>query len=403
MNKEAMFSLHRKAIFSAVIAAAFPVVSHAAAGKVEFAIGNVNAVGADGRTRSLNKGSEINRGETVHTTNGRAQLRFTDGGYISLQPNSEFKVEDYHFNGKADGTEKGFFSLVKGGLRAITGAIGHTDKTAYRVNTPVATIGIRGTEYTLVEVDGKWLVRVGEGSVFLENQGGSLILFRGQSAEVGDEGTKPQYSDTVPSVTAAAPEGNDPNKIQQDQSNQSEQSNIFVVNEQYTDSGQYVAIPNDETTNAIQQYAAANAVGYYGLVDDAANSANEGAYKLLDGSHLKANFGSYIIEAKLEIADVSSESGGFYTNTAYIEASGAISRNTPGFGLAGNSVASSGSLCYSGCSFEASGLFKGPTAQEAGIGYTITDNNVPSTTIKGTANFKDPQVPAPNRIDPYSF
>lgn len=406
MNKETVFSLNRKAVLSAIIAAAFPVVSHAAAGRVEFAIGNVNALGADGRARVLSKGAEINAGETITTSNGRAQLRFTDGGYVSLQPNSEFKVEDYNFNGKADGSEKGFFSLVKGGLRAITGAIGHTNKTAYRVNTPVATIGIRGTEYTLVEVDGKWLVRVGQGSVFLENQGGSLVLFKGQSAEVADEGTKPQYSDTVPSVTAAAPDGNNPNQTQQEQTDQSEQNNIFIVNEQYNDSGQSVAISNDATVQAMQQYAAASAIGYYDLVDDATNLAqdgNGGTYKLLEGSYLTAVFGSYKVKAELDVADVASLSGGFYYEAAHISASGEITKNTPAFALSGSAHASSGSLCYNGCSFSATGLFKGPTAQEAGIGYKITDTNIPTTTIKGTANFKDPDVPTANRIDPHSL
>lgn len=387
MNNNVTFQVNRKAVLSAFIAAAFPIMGQAAAGRVEFAIGNVSALGADGQSRALNKGSEINPGETIATTDGRAQLRFSDGGYISLQPNTEFKVEDYNFNGKADGSEKGFFSLIKGGLRAITGAIGHTNKTAYRVNTPVATIGIRGTEYTLVEVDGKWLVRVGQGSVFLENQGGSLVLFKGQSAEVGDQGSKPQYSDTVPSVTAAAPDGADPNETQQEQSEQTEQSTIFVANEQYNENGQSVAISNDATVQAIQQYHAANAYGYYDLVaNDAGNKATDSSgnvYKATDGM-VYADFGGYMVSGNLTIRKTADSN---YYATVY--GSGSMVQGTPAFGLSGGGY---GSLCNSGsCTFSATGLFKGPTAQQATIGYNI--GNTIHDIIKGTANFNAPLVP----------
>ena len=114
MNSHTTFNLTRKAIFAGIIAAAFPIVSSGAAGKVEFAVGNVNALSADGRSRTLTKGNEINTGDTIQTTDGRVQARFSDGGYISLQPNTQFKVEEYNFNGKADGSEKGFFNLIKG-------------------------------------------------------------------------------------------------------------------------------------------------------------------------------------------------------------------------------------------------------------------------------------------------
>jgi hypothetical protein len=53
---------------------------------------------------------------------------------------------DYQQTGKKD---KILFKLAAGGMRALTGSIGKKDHDAYAVNTPVATIGIRGTEYDL--------------------------------------------------------------------------------------------------------------------------------------------------------------------------------------------------------------------------------------------------------------
>jgi hypothetical protein len=134
----------------ALLVVAFPALGLAApAARVEFAIGDVQVIAPSGQARSAQKGTEVNNGDTVSTNRGRAQLRFTDGAYVSLQPQSDFRVDDYRYEGRADGSERGFFSLLKGGLRTITGVVGRTNKKNYQVGTSVATIGIRGTEYTL--------------------------------------------------------------------------------------------------------------------------------------------------------------------------------------------------------------------------------------------------------------
>lgn len=216
---------------------AMPLTGYCAAAKVEFVIGNVTATGGDGQPRILTKGLEINSGDTIKTAEkGRAQLRFGDGGYISLQPNTVFRVDEYSYNGKTDGSEKGFYSLVKGGLRAITGAIGHVNKSNYRVNTPVATIGIRGTEF-LAQYNDKLLVKVGNGAVFMSNSTGDLVLFSGQSGEVSGEGGKPQYSNEQPTVTAAGPQGSTPGEVDQQNQQEQQQSDTFKVAEQYGEDG----------------------------------------------------------------------------------------------------------------------------------------------------------------------
>ena len=236
MNAAPSFRLTKKAFILALISAAYPCTTLAAAAKVEFAIGQVLATGTDGRERILTKGVEINQGDTVQTVDGRAQLRFSDGGYVSLQPNTQFRVDEYSYDGKTDGSERGFFSLLKGGLRAITGAVGHVNKTAYRVNTPVATIGIRGTEF-LAQYDGKLLVKVGNGAVYMSNSGGDLILFKGQSGEVKEQSSKPNYSSEEPSVTAAGPKGGTPAEVQKQSQQEQQQASSFKVAEQYDENG----------------------------------------------------------------------------------------------------------------------------------------------------------------------
>src|SRR5690606_22462412 len=75
------------------LSAAYPAVSHAAgAARVEFVSGEVLAVSSAGAERALSRGAELASGETIRTgDNARAQLRFSDGAMMSLQPQTEFR------------------------------------------------------------------------------------------------------------------------------------------------------------------------------------------------------------------------------------------------------------------------------------------------------------------------
>ncbi|MBI3527431.1 MAG: FecR domain-containing protein [Betaproteobacteria bacterium] len=185
------FSLNGRAALLALIASAYPVIGYSAtAAQVDFAVGNVTAVGSNGQSRPLGKGAQIEQGDTVNTNGGRAQLRFTDGAYVSLQPESQFRIDQYRFDGKQDGNEKGFFSLLKGGLRTITGLVGRSNKQNYQVSTSVATIGIRGTEYTIQY--GKSVTgTVGEGQIEVCNGAGCLSVTNGESYYVQTQEVKP--------------------------------------------------------------------------------------------------------------------------------------------------------------------------------------------------------------------
>lgn len=177
------------------LSAAFPAASLAAgAGRVDFAVGDVKAVAADGRSRALGKGAEVNSGETIDTGSGRAQVRFTDGAQVSLQPQTQFRIDEYKFAGKTDGEEKGFFSLLKGGLRTITGLVGRANRDNYKVTTSVATIGIRGTEYS-VSYGNSITVTTGEGTVEVCNAAGCLIINSGETAYVANNSTQPVISE----------------------------------------------------------------------------------------------------------------------------------------------------------------------------------------------------------------
>src|SRR3954466_9904937 len=173
----------------------------AAAARVDFVYGQVRVAGLDGQEQPLLRGAELNNGDTVRTGEGRAQLRFTDGAYVSLQPQSEFAIRDYRFDGKTDGTERGFFGLLKGAMRTVSGLVGRVNRDQYRVTTPTATIGIRGTGGVIqVRDDGSTLIVGTSGIWSLTNPAGSIDVPAGVSA------LAPSTPDLPPQRTSETPQ-----------------------------------------------------------------------------------------------------------------------------------------------------------------------------------------------------
>ena len=163
MNQPLNFPRKPLALTVAIATGATPMIASAAAGRVEFAYGQVSVQDTDGARRAVKKGAKLESGDTISTERGRAQLRFTDGSFVSLAPKTTFEVEDYNYEGKEDGNERSFFKLFRGGLRSITGAIGKRNRNAYRMSTPVATIGIRGSEMNITPTAGGGALIGGDG------------------------------------------------------------------------------------------------------------------------------------------------------------------------------------------------------------------------------------------------
>lgn len=125
------------------------------AGHVQFISGDVQAVDSAGRVYPLKKGDAINEGDTLTSAKtATAQIKMEDGGFIAVRADTKMKFDSFKFGGKEDGKgDSSLFSLLRGGFRAVTGLIGRVHKESYRVNTPTATIGIRGTDYETVIIE----------------------------------------------------------------------------------------------------------------------------------------------------------------------------------------------------------------------------------------------------------
>jgi hypothetical protein len=165
-------------------------------GTVDYVSGTVSIQHADGSTRLVGVDSALENGDTVQTAqDAEAVLILADKQRIYLKPGSVFRIDDFSFVENNPSANKSFLSLLKGGLRTISGLIGKQGNEAdYQLKTKTATIGIRGTEYSAIDCAGGNCgdlpdgvhVSVYDGLVVVTNQTGGTEIGTGFGAIVPD-------------------------------------------------------------------------------------------------------------------------------------------------------------------------------------------------------------------------
>jgi len=121
-----------------------PATALAQAAKVVDVRGTSLVERAGAAPRILGAGEPLDARDTISVARDSwAILEFSDQTRVTLRPNTVFRLDSY----KADAPEAMLLGLVKGGLRVVTGLFGKRNPQGVRVQTAVATIGIRGTEF----------------------------------------------------------------------------------------------------------------------------------------------------------------------------------------------------------------------------------------------------------------
>jgi hypothetical protein len=141
-------------------------------GTVTFALGDASVVHTDGTSAPLKKGSPVYQTDSVETgINGQVHVRMVDQALVSVRPNSRLVIQDYRYDAQDPAKSVIRFSLEQGTMRSITGAGGHAAKEQYRLNTPLAAIGIRGTDFTVAASSVATTVGVHSGAIEMSPYG----------------------------------------------------------------------------------------------------------------------------------------------------------------------------------------------------------------------------------------
>lgn len=210
--------------FTCLILAGLGLISAAAwanTGTVSQLSGTLSVTKADGSVRILSQKSEIRSGDTINTQkDSYAQIKFTDGGMITLKPNSSVKIEQFRFKQEEPQQDSFIFGLLKGGLRAVSGLVGKRgDQDAYKLGTATATIGIRGTSYGADDcvttpcpkpnssdnLEPSVYVSVTDGEIIATNNAGSQSFLAGQFGAISDRNSRPRFLSTDPGLQFTPP------------------------------------------------------------------------------------------------------------------------------------------------------------------------------------------------------
>ncbi len=145
-------------LIAVAVAVAFvsPALASESVGTVSMIIGDATVVHADGTQSTLKRSAAIRVGDRIETSsNGHVHVRFIDQGAVSVRPDSSLQVQAYHFDALQPGANEVRLKLERGSGRSISGAATEIDKSRFRLNTPIAAIGVRGTDFDVrTDVDG---------------------------------------------------------------------------------------------------------------------------------------------------------------------------------------------------------------------------------------------------------
>jgi hypothetical protein len=163
--------------------------------------GDVRAGSSSGSLAAISPNARITEGTTVTTgANGRATMRLDDGHTVVLGANSEFKLQAYKFDRSSPASGNIAIQLLKGALRSVSGLIGGKNPGQFALSTATATIGIRGTDFSVALVNPAY-ISVVDGLVFVTNEAGTLPIGPATSAVVN---TAQTLASVIPATTLPA-------------------------------------------------------------------------------------------------------------------------------------------------------------------------------------------------------
>lgn len=145
-------------------------------------VGEVTTVIGQGAVRSLSgqeqgvaRGDRIRAGDQIETgAGGHVHIRFVDGGLLSVRPRSRLRIESYT-NGGAGERAAIKFRLEEGVVRSVTGEWGQANRDRFRLNTPIAAIGVKGTDFVVKVEGGNTFASVISGAIIMSPLAGPCV------------------------------------------------------------------------------------------------------------------------------------------------------------------------------------------------------------------------------------
>ena len=139
-----------------------------AVGTVNLVLGKSYLVGEDQPRRRVEVGSEIHVGDKIVThSNGHVYVHFVDEALLSVRPDSELEIISYEYDASRPEQSLIKFNLLEGVTRTISGEGAKAARSRFRLNTPIAAIGVRGTDFVVSATQRTTRALVNQGAIVM--------------------------------------------------------------------------------------------------------------------------------------------------------------------------------------------------------------------------------------------
>ena len=139
----------------------------AAVGEVSLVLGRAYLERDNDRER-IEAGSKVHVGDRVFTeAGGHVHVRFVDDALVSVRPSSTLDVVRYDYDATKPENSAVKFELSEGVARAISGDAAKSARQRFRMNTPIAAIGVRGTDFVVSANSRSTRALVNEGAIIM--------------------------------------------------------------------------------------------------------------------------------------------------------------------------------------------------------------------------------------------
>lgn len=138
------------------------------AGQVTLVIGQAHIQRGTSNLSTPSQGADIFAGDVIQTSpNGHLHIKFIDGALVSVRPGSVFHIQEFNYNPAQPTQSTVRFNLETGEVRAISGNAAQSARERFRLNTPLAAIGVKGTDFLTQASPFATRVTVNQGAIVM--------------------------------------------------------------------------------------------------------------------------------------------------------------------------------------------------------------------------------------------
>lgn len=123
-------------------------ICYSAIGTVTEQINTPPSIQRKAQNLTGSKGTGVEMNDAVKTAQGKVGITFEDNTKVQVNENSKLVIDDFVYDPKKPAAGKLALNMAQGTVRYASGAIAHNNPNKVSINTPTATIAVRGTDFT---------------------------------------------------------------------------------------------------------------------------------------------------------------------------------------------------------------------------------------------------------------